>query len=128
MHLISSNLGYIIGAMTEKDIPQEHNSEDDSTEKPLFQKGEIHTASTPDTEFVPGVGFVPSQAGASIVVGDEEMVFADLRKRGYSEEAIAAIKNGKIIEVRIEETVFGTLRTEKWEGKDEGQETKENED
>jgi hypothetical protein len=83
-------------------------------------KDGLHTVSTPEHVFVPGVGFTKAPTVASISFGEEEKILDMLRSKGFSEEAIKAFRSGKPIQMLMQDTPFGTnIVSETWEGKEE---------
>ncbi len=98
-------------------------SEANQNKRPPLKKGELHVESTPDTVFVPGVGFMPAPEKVSVSVGDEEKILEGLRSHGFSEKAIAAFKSGKVIKMIYQNTPFGVnIISETWKGNEEKKE------
>jgi len=61
---------------------------------------------------------VARKDGAFAAMGKEESILAGMRSRGWSEEALKALKEGKSISRNITQTGFGASSEEHWDGKD----------
>jgi hypothetical protein len=93
-------------------------------EGPKPNKDEFYRVSTPEHVFVPGVGFMKAPESASITLSSEGQILDMLKARGFSEEAVAAFKGGKIIQMTLQDTPFGiNIVSETWQGKEETEST-----
>lgn len=56
--------------------------------------------------------------GGFVALGDSESILKGMASRGWSPEALEALKSGKSISRNITQTGFGASSEENWEGKD----------
>ena len=62
---------------------------------------------------------VKREGNAFVALGKEKEILDGMRSRGWSEEALKALKEGKSIRRNITPTPFGSSSEEHWKGKDE---------
>lgn len=67
----------------------------------------------------PEVGFVEGNHNYFVAVGDEENILEGMRQRGWSKEALEALKSGKVITRDVTSTPLGRVgHRENWSGKE----------